>query len=67
MLNAVKHGYDLPESVSEQEYKYIREHKDDDPALAGFVGFGCSFGGKWFGGYARDNRTSRNYASVSKQ
>lgn len=67
MLNAVKHGYDLPESVSEQEYKYIREHKDDDPALAGFVGFGCSFGGKWFGGYARDNRTSRNYAAVSKQ
>ena len=67
MLNAVKHGYNLPESISEQEYKYIREHKDDDPALAGFVGFGCSFGGKWFGGYARSKKEYKNFAEVSKR
>ena len=29
---------------------------DENPALAGFVGFGCSFGGKWWGGYAKDKR-----------
>ena len=32
----------------------------------GFVGFGCSFGGKWFGGYAR-NKTGTNYALQSKK
>ena len=34
--------------------------------LSGFVGFGCSFGGKWFGGYAR-NKTNTNYALQSKK
>ena len=34
--------------------------------LTGFVGFGCSFGGKWFGGYAR-NKTNTNYALQSKR
>ena len=66
LLNGVKNGYDLPEQISEEEYKYIREHKDEDKVLSGFVGFGCSFGGKWFGGYAR-NKTGTNYALQSKR
>ena len=66
LLNGVKNGYDLPEHISEEEYKYIREHKDEDKVLSGFVGFGCSFGGKWFGGYAR-NKTGTNYALQSKK
>ena len=66
LLNGVKNGYDLPEHISEEEYKYIREHKDEDKVLSGFVGFGCSFGGKWFGGYAR-NKTGTNYALQSKR
>lgn len=66
LLNGVKHGYDLPENISVDDYKYIKEHKDEDKVLAGFVGFGCSFGGKWFGGYAR-NKTGTNYAAQSKR
>lgn len=66
MLNGVKNGYELPEYISENDYKYIKEHKDDDRVLSGFVGFGCSFGGKWFGGYAR-NKTGTNYAAQSKK
>lgn len=65
LLNGVKNGYNLPEYISEEEYKYIKEHKDEDKVLSGFVGFGCSFGGKWFGGYAR-NKTGTNYAAQSK-
>lgn len=30
------------------------------------MGFGCSFGGKWFGGYAK-NATGTNYAAQSKR
>lgn len=66
LLNAVKGGYSPPDSVSESEYQFIRQNKDLDPALTGFVGFGCSFGGKWFGGYARD-KYGRNYAAQGKQ
>lgn len=66
LLNGVKNGYELPDYISEEQYKYIREHKDKDKILTGFVGFGCSFGGKWFGGYAR-NKTGTNYAAQSKK
>lgn len=66
LLNGVKGGYELPDYISEEEYKYIRQHKDENKILTGFVGFGCSFGGKWFGGYAR-NKTGTNYAAQSKK
>lgn len=66
LLKGVQNGYDLPEVITEEQYKYIREHKEEDCVLTGFVGFGCSFGGKWFGGYAR-NKTNTNYALQSKK
>lgn len=66
MLKGVQSGYGLPESISEEEYQYIKNHKDEDKVLTGFVAFGCSFGGKFFGGYAR-NKTNTNYALQSKK
>lgn len=66
MLNGVKNGYELPEIITEEQYQYIKNNKDEDKVLTGFVGFGCSFGGKWFGGYAR-NKTNTNYAAQSKR
>lgn len=65
MLRGVQNGYELPELITPDQYQLIKAHKDWDPVLAGFVGFGCSFGGKWFGGYAR-NATGTNYALQSK-
>lgn len=66
MLRGVQAGYELPETITEEQYQAIRANKDADPVLAGFVGFGCSFGGKWFGGYAR-NKGGTNYAAQSKR
>lgn len=66
MLQGVQRGYNLPELITLEQYQYIRDHKELDPVLAGFVGFGCSFGGKWYGGYAR-NKTGTNYALQSKR
>lgn len=65
MWQALQHGYELPDSISEEQYQYIKAHKDEDKALTGFVGFACSFGGKWFGGYARGG--TGNYASTGKR
>lgn len=59
MWNALQDGWLPPNEISRREYKIIRENKDEEPYLSGFVGFGCSFAGKWFGGYASSN--SRNY------
>ena len=47
-------GWEPPISISEEEYKAARLLPAS--AYRGFVGFGCSFGGKFFGGYARNQR-----------
>ena len=65
MYNAVQTGYELPEEITKEQYDYIRNNKDENKALTGFVGFGCSFAGKWFGGYARQK--GYNFASGSKR
>lgn len=56
MLMSVKEGWIPPTKISEGEYNFFKENKDYNPSVTGFVGFACSFAGKWFGGYARNKR-----------
>ena len=65
LLSAVQEGYNPPDEVSKEDYYNVKGNKDDNKALTGFVGFGCAFGGKWFGGYAKNN-SGTNYAKQSK-
>jgi DNA adenine methylase len=60
MHKAVQSAWIPPCDVSEEEYKEAKDSSDNDP-LKAFIGFGCSFSGKYFGGYARGG-TKRNYA-----
>lgn len=60
MWQALQVGWVPPQSVSEATYNVLR--KAPPSALRGFVGFGCSWGGKWFGGYARQ-AGGYNYAA----
>jgi len=60
MYKELQNGWMPPKQLSKEEYEYIKNHKDEKSYLTGFVGFGCSFAGKWFGGYAKDN-SKRNY------
>lgn len=46
------HRWEPPTSVTRSEYQHLKHA--DPSALRGFVGFGCSFGGRWFGGYGRN-------------
>ncbi len=71
LFKAVQNGWLPPSSVTEIEYNDCRNNKDNyPPHLVGFIGFGCSYSGKWFGGYARGNTLGgepRNYAMESKK
>lgn len=61
MYKALQSGWIPPEHLTEDEYIDIRNNKDNyDPALVSFVGFACSYGGKWFGGYARGKDSKGN-------
>lgn len=53
----------LPTDVSKELYYYIKTSTTSPDWLKGFVGFGCSFAGKWWGGYAASNDKKRSYAS----
>lgn len=55
MYNKLQGGWRPPEEVTEEEYQMYKSGKGTFE-LAAFVGIGCSFGGKWFGGYARDKK-----------
>lgn len=64
MWQAVLHGWVPPSEISEQSYARLKS--EDPSALRGFAGFGgASWGGKWFGGYARGD--GRNYADESSR
>jgi len=52
-------GYFPPKNLTKEEYLYIKNNKDENKDLTGFVGFGCSFAGKWFGGFAKSR--TRDY------
>lgn len=66
MWIAIQRGWIPPHDVSCDEYYQIRDNKDNfTPELVGFVGFACSFGGKWFGGYAINSRGS-NYSTSGR-
>ena len=60
-----EHGVDrLPTDVSKELYYYIKTSTTCPDWLKGFVGFGCSFAGKWWGGYGECER-GYNYAKGS--
>lgn len=65
LYQAMQQGWLPPEELSEEEYYYVKEHKDEDKALTAFVGFGCSFGGKWFGSYGRHGTKGKHSAERS--
>ena len=64
MHKAVQDNTYKPERVTENEYKTIRDNKSNyEPWRVAFVGFGLSFSGKYFGGYARCKRGADYFAN----
>lgn len=61
LYQGVARGWDPPKHVSREEHAAAKNLPDSDP-LKAFVGFGCSFGGAYFGGYAPDVITASRRA-----
>lgn len=58
MWKHLQQGGDLPDTISVEDYQEMNKAKFNNTAhpdwLMGFVGFGCSFAGRYFEGYARN-------------
>lgn len=66
LLRGVADGsFEPPDTLNETTWRYIKDNKDENPALTGFAGFCCCFAGDFFHGYARARLCGgrvRNYA-----
>ncbi len=69
LYRALQAGYELPNTVDEALYARYKANQDASDPLTAFIGIGCSFGAKWFGGFARGSGSSgaRNYALEAKR
>ena len=64
LYRAVQEGWTPPGELSEERYAELNARRDPSDPLTAFAGFGCSWGGKYFGGFAR-NGDGRNYAAAA--
>jgi DNA adenine methylase len=67
-LECLRDGWLPPAEVSEAEYRFYKIYEPitrECYATKAAIGYGCSFGGKWFGGYAPTpkDRPNRKYAA----
>jgi DNA adenine methylase len=73
LWQALQTGAIPPDVVTKKTYQDVKNNPDKyPPYFRAFVGFGCSFGGKYFGGYAVDNRwkltvAQNNYNSTLRK
>ncbi len=63
MYRAIQQGWVPPSEITEDEDERLRA--EPPSPLRTFAGFGASFGGKWWGGYARSAR-NENFASQTR-
>lgn len=66
LYKALQGGWEPPEHLDEFQYKLLKDRLDENDPLTAFAGYGCSFGGKFFRGYARGS-AGRNYASGTRK
>jgi DNA adenine methylase len=62
MWQAVQQGWLPPDLITREQYAALRHATPS--ALRAFAGFGCSFGGKWFGGYGTQKDRGRGTTEV---
>ena len=74
MYRKLQEGWIPPTSLTKEEYntyRYDTVWSEENDHLRAFVAIGCSFGGKWWGGYAanarQDNYALAAHRSLSKQ
>ena len=67
MYKALQNGWVPPSHFNQSEYENLKKYKEEaDPALVGFIGHFCSFGGMWFAGLAKDSKKANYVKSAAK-
>lgn len=65
MWECVQEGWVPPEEITRAQWEEAKfGHGSDE--MRGFVGAGCSYGGRWFCSYGVDNRPGRNFVREAR-
>ena len=68
LLRAVAGGWVPPSDISEQLYNDVRQDRENyPPELVGFIGYCCSYSGKFFGGYCRGKNSKGEARNFSEE
>lgn len=67
MWRAAVSGWVPPIQVTREQYASVKASPNPQDPMTAFVMFGCSFGGKWGGGYAADRPQQRYAEGASNQ
>ena len=67
LLQDVQRGWIPPEDEIDEETYARGKAGLLDARMTAFVGFGCSYGGKWYGGLARDRKGDRVFAGEASR
>lgn len=59
---AAKAGFNPPRTVTQATYDKYKETRPEGDPMTGYLGFALSFGGKFYGGFARDKAGVRVFA-----
>jgi len=65
--NLISGELTLPETVTDEIYKKYQKQQDMDDPLTAWYGIACSFGGKWYGALARQERGYKDKYNFSAQ
>lgn len=67
LLKGLQGGY-IPRKISKLEYDNIKNNKESYlDMVVGWCGIGCSYSGKWFGGYAGETKTKTGIRDYQKE
>ncbi len=58
MWKALQAGWDPPEELTEEDWRWFKALLDPEDPMTSFAGFGCSYGGSWFQAFARSGKTN---------
>lgn len=61
LYQAVIFGWEPPVELSRELWEQLRQADDPLNPMTAFAAYGCSFAGKRWGGYAKDNLKNRKY------
>jgi DNA adenine methylase len=67
LLDALSKGY-KPTKVTKEEYRLVKNSKGAYPMkFVGWCGIGCSYSGKWFGGFAGETKTKNGIRDYQQE